>query len=107
MAVLSLRISSSQHDVLGDEREPGLLLDLRNAATNALLVFEDIFDATICAQAGVYRGVEDPENPCGFLLSGGVELNIKDAENKLALCVVGLQRAKASLAAELGKIDRR
>jgi hypothetical protein len=75
-------VLSKMDDILGDESQPGLLSNsLRNAAYDAMAVFRDILDASICAQAGVYRCVKDPENPSGYLLSGGVELNIKDAEH--------------------------
>ena len=92
---------AKMHAILGNGDEPGTLCgDLHNACDKALVVFRDLLDAAVCAQAGAYRSVKDAKDP-RFVLVGGVEFNVDHAEHELGLCIGALRRAKIALEAEL------
>ena len=92
---------AKMHAILGNGDEPGTLCgDLHNACDKALVVFRDLLDAAVCAQAGSYRSVKDAKDP-RFVLVGGVEFNVDHAEHELGLCIGALRRAKIALEAEL------
>src|ERR1700677_2630710 len=73
---------SKMNGVLGEDGdepdEPGsLIYDLRASSYHAIKAFRHLFDALICAQAGIYRGAPTAKGEMLPLIRGGVELNAK------------------------------
>jgi hypothetical protein len=82
------------HEIPGTRAEFGTLRgDLNDAADKALVVFRDLLEASVSAKAGVYRSVEDPDNPIE-----GVDSGIEHAEHELGMLVSAIRRAKSALA---------